>query len=106
MSGSPGSGLSIYFFAGDFHEAYRRHQEGEEQDYATHVEIGKLVDQLTEVGTKVRIHSFISNRRDVIRWSSKLEFVSLGATIRRSCAEPSRKTRLQQSSLTSQITVS
>jgi glycosyltransferase involved in cell wall biosynthesis len=75
-----GSSLSIYFFTGDFHEAYRRHQEGAEQDYATHIEIGKLIDDLTEAGTNVRIHTFVSNRRDLIRCSPKLEFVSLGAT--------------------------
>ena len=71
--------LSIYFFTGNFSEAYRRFREGEEQDYATHDEIGKLITDIIDSGAKLRIHSFMSAERKCESFSPQLEFLSLGA---------------------------
>jgi glycosyltransferase involved in cell wall biosynthesis len=76
---SEADSLSIYFFTGNFSEAYRRFREGEEQDYATHDEIGKLITDIIDSGAKLRIHSFMSPERKNECFSPQLEFVSLGA---------------------------
>ena len=54
------SSLSIYFYAGDFVEAFRRHAAGEEQTYATHNEVAQLILDLVNAGVAVRIYSFIT----------------------------------------------
>ena len=70
--------LSIYFYTGDFEEAFARFEQGEEQGYATHDEIGRLIHDLIERGVAVRIYSFISNAYKVVERRPGLTFVSLG----------------------------
>jgi glycosyltransferase involved in cell wall biosynthesis len=71
--------LSIYFYTGDFVEAYRRFKAGEPQIYATHDEVCRLFDQLGEAEISVSVYSFLTENRSVNALSDQLTITSMGA---------------------------
>ena len=71
--------VSIYFYTGDFAEAYRRFHTGEAQVYATHDELCRLFDDLAKVGVKVSVYSFVSEAYSIERPNDWLTITSLGA---------------------------
>lgn len=74
-----GTSASIYFYAGDFADALRRHEEGTEQIYATHDEVAKLMKGLVEAGVELTVHSFITPEVREERPIEGLRILSLGA---------------------------
>jgi glycosyltransferase involved in cell wall biosynthesis len=78
MNGGEAS-ASIYFFAGDFADVLRRHEEGAEQIYATHNEVAKLMKELTTAGVDLTIYSFVTPEAREERPLNGLRIVSLGA---------------------------
>jgi glycosyltransferase involved in cell wall biosynthesis len=71
--------VSLYFFAGDFAEAVRRHQAGEPQSYATHDELAKLLLALGEAGFEVSAYSFMTTAKRVVEVAPKVRIVDLAA---------------------------
>jgi glycosyltransferase involved in cell wall biosynthesis len=74
-----GSSASIYFFAGDFADVLKRHEEGGGQIYATHDEVAKLANELVSAGMRLSIYSFITPEAREDRPMDGLRIVSLGA---------------------------
>src|SRR5438067_1629692 len=59
----PVPSASIYFFAGDFVDVLRRFERGEQQTYATHNEVARLIHSLKDAGVRLTTHRF--HPRDV-----------------------------------------
>ena len=55
--------VSIYFYAGDFAEALRRFERGDDQTYQTHNEVARLIRELAAEGILVNVYSFITPER-------------------------------------------
>jgi hypothetical protein len=51
--------VSIYFFAGDFADALRRYEEGQQQIYQTYNEVARLIHDLLAANQRVNIYSFV-----------------------------------------------
>jgi glycosyltransferase involved in cell wall biosynthesis len=71
--------VSIYFFAGDFADVLRRHEEGRQQIYQTHNEVARLVHELLAADYRVNFYSFITPERRVEQPLGRFRFISLGA---------------------------
>lgn len=71
--------VSIYFFAGDFADVLRRHEEGIAQAYGTHTEVAKLIGDLLDRSVDVTVHSFCTPERKIERPRDGLTIKSLGA---------------------------
>lgn len=71
--------LSIYFPAGDFTEALRRHQDGEAQSYATHDEVAKLLLGLADEGFDVTAYSLITPSAKTNRPAERVRIVDVGS---------------------------
>jgi glycosyltransferase involved in cell wall biosynthesis len=71
--------VSIYFFAGDFADVLRRHEEGIAQAYGTHTEVAKLIGDLLDQSVDVTVHSFCTPARKIERPRDGLTIKSLGA---------------------------
>src|SRR5260221_8161928 len=71
--------VSIYFYAGDFADVIRRHDEGRQQIYQTHDEVARLVYQLLAAGCRVNFYSFITPEQRVEQPIDGFRFISLGA---------------------------
>lgn len=84
IRGQIGSGgrlgaVSIYFFAGDFADALRRHEEGRQQIYQTHNEVARLIHDLLAANYRVNIYSFVTPKSCEERPIDGLRIISLGA---------------------------
>jgi glycosyltransferase involved in cell wall biosynthesis len=73
-------GVSIYFFAGDFVQAFENHRDGAPQAYATHGEVMRLTEDLRASGHPVRIVSFVTSGRRDVEVDDGLRISELGAT--------------------------
>ena len=71
--------VSIYFFAGDFADVLRRHEEGRQQIYQTHDEVARLAHELLAANYRVNFYSFITPERRVEQPLDRFRFISLGA---------------------------
>lgn len=71
--------LSIYFPAGDFTEALRRHQDGEAQSYATHDEVAKLLLGLADEGFDVTAYSLITPSAKTNTPAERVRIVDVGS---------------------------
>jgi glycosyltransferase involved in cell wall biosynthesis len=71
--------VNFYFFAGDFADAIRRYREGQEQVYATHNEVARLLLDLAKAGFDVNVFSFITSVKDTITPAEGLVIKQLGA---------------------------
>lgn len=71
--------VSLYFFAGDFAEAVRRHQRGEPQSYATHDELARLLLTLGDAGMQVTAYSFMTPSRRTVEVAPGIRIVDLAA---------------------------
>ncbi|HUP79192.1 MAG TPA: glycosyltransferase, partial [Pirellula sp.] len=71
--------VSLFFAAGDFGEAWRRHEAGEQQAYATHNEVMELIKGFDTDRIKCTVYSFVTatKKMEVIGRQSRI--VSLGA---------------------------
>lgn len=72
-------GVSIYFFAGDFVQAFENHRKGAAQRYATHGEVMRLVDDLRGAGHPVRVVSFVTDEAGDHEVDDGLRITNLGA---------------------------
>jgi glycosyltransferase involved in cell wall biosynthesis len=79
MTMGAASSASIYFFAGDFADVLKRHDEGAEQIYATHDEVALLIKGLLDAGVDLTITSFVTPEARDERPLKGLRVVSLGA---------------------------
>jgi glycosyltransferase involved in cell wall biosynthesis len=70
---------SIYFFAGDFADVLKRHEQGAEQIYATHDEVAKLIKGVLDAGIALTVYSFVTPEARDERPLEGLRIVSLGA---------------------------
>ena len=52
--------VAIFFYAGDFVDVLRRHASGDQQIYATHDEVAKLILGLRAAGVHVTIYSYVT----------------------------------------------
>src|SRR5215216_825753 len=73
------TGVSIYFFAGDFADVLRRYQKGLQQVYQTHNEVARLIYDLLAARTRLNIYSFVTAERREERPVDGLRIISLGA---------------------------
>lgn len=72
------SSVSIFFYTGDFAEAFRRYKNGGEQGYATHDQICLLVEELKQLGHSCVLYSFVT--ADPFDFEiDGIRFVGLGA---------------------------
>lgn len=71
--------VSLFFFSGDFAEAWRRHHAGEQQSYATHTEVVRLMLDLQAGGVSTTVYSFMTPETKTEVLSSHVRVVSLGA---------------------------
>lgn len=71
--------VSIYFYAGDFVDVLRRHTSGEQQVYATHGEVAKLILALKAADVAVTIYSFVTNAVKDEYPMENIRVISLGA---------------------------
>ena len=71
--------VSIYFYAGDFADVMRRHDQGRQQIYQTHDEVARLVYQLLAAGCRVNFYSFITPEQRIEQPLNGFRFISLGA---------------------------
>lgn len=71
--------VSIYFYAGDFVDVLRRHAASEQQVYATHNEVAKLILALRADGVAVTIYSFVTKVAKDEHPMEGVRIVSLGA---------------------------
>jgi glycosyltransferase involved in cell wall biosynthesis len=71
--------VSIYFFAGDFADVLRRHEEGRQQIYQTHDEVARLAHELLAAGYRVNFYSFMTSEHRVEQPLDRFHFISLGA---------------------------
>lgn len=61
FEGAPQSpSVSIYFPAGNFTDVLKRHLAGDEQTYATHGEVARLIYDLRDAGYLVTIYSVMT----------------------------------------------
>ena len=75
----PIKSASIYFFAGDFADVVRRHDEGAPQVYGTHDEVARLIHDLLERSVELTVHSFCSPSKKVEQPLPGVTVKSLGA---------------------------
>lgn len=71
--------FTIYFYAGDFIEAFERFEQGRAQVYQTHDEVVRLAYDLVEQGYTVRIVGFVTPNRAVTNPAPGIEVTHLGA---------------------------
>ncbi|WP_165362073.1 glycosyltransferase family 4 protein [Qipengyuania thermophila] len=69
--------LTIFFPAGDFFEALRRHSAGDSQLYATHNEVSQLLLDLEKADVKVDVFSMAGSEPYDRRWSDHIRVVQL-----------------------------
>lgn len=74
-----GRSVAIFFYAGDFCDVLRRHAAGEQQIYATHDEVAKLILDLRAADVKVTIYSLVGDRAKSERPMDGVRVVSLGS---------------------------
>jgi len=74
-----GRSVAIFFYAGDFSDVLRRHAAGEQQIYATHDEVARLILDYRAAGVEVTIYSFVGNAASDERPMDGVRVVSLGS---------------------------
>ena len=71
--------VSIYFYAGDFAEALRRYERGDDQTYQTHNEVARLIHDLLAVKMQVNVYSFLTPERKDEEPVAGVRVINLGA---------------------------
>ena len=79
VGSSGNSSVSLFFFTGDFAEAFRRFQAGEQQSYATHNEVVRLMHDLANDGFETTIYSYMTPEAKIEEPLQNVKIVSLGA---------------------------
>ncbi len=75
-----GRSVAIFFYAGDFVDVLRRDAAGEQQIYATHGEVARLILGLKAVGVLVTIYSYVTDTAKDETPIDGVRVVSLGAS--------------------------
>lgn len=75
-----GRSVAIFFYAGDFTDVLRRHASGEQQIYATHAEVARLIHDLRAADIHVTIYSYVTDAAKDENPIDGVRVVSLGAT--------------------------
>lgn len=78
-SDTVGRSVAIFFYAGDFCDVLRRHEAGEQQIYATHDEVARLILDYRAAGVEVTIYSYVGNAASDERPMDGVRVVSLGS---------------------------
>ena len=71
--------LSLFFFAGDFADAFMRYKSGLPQRYGTHDELCKLLEALSNAKIYPTVYSFMSDERREAAVDDVFKLVELGA---------------------------
>lgn len=71
-------GVSIFFYTGDFAGAFVRFKDGQEQGYATHDQICLLIEELTQLGYRCILYSFVTSEPFDFEIDG-VRFIGLGA---------------------------
>lgn len=77
--GPVGRSVAIFFYAGDFVDVLRRHAAGEQQIYATHGEVARLILDLRAADVLVTIYSYVTDSAKDETPIEGVRVVSLGA---------------------------
>ena len=75
-----GRSVAIFFYAGDFVDVLRRHASGQQQIYATHGEVAKLILGLQAAGVHVTIYSYVTAAAGDETPIDGVRVISLGGT--------------------------